>query len=72
MGQTALDATQKRNRVTLCRDLLEALHREQQGSFEHIITGEESRFFFYYVNELAWAESRDKLSLRVKQIVNAE
>jgi histone-lysine N-methyltransferase SETMAR len=67
-----LDETQKRNRVTLCSQLLTIFQQDQQNNFERIITGDESWFYLQYANESAWAESRDQLPVRVSQKINTE
>jgi transposase len=63
-----LDSTQKQNRVTFSRALLEVLSREQQNNFDHVITGDEPWFFLHYPNESVWAESRDEVPARGEQI----
>jgi hypothetical protein len=46
-----LDSAQQQSRVRLSRTLLEMLRQEQQNNFDHVITGDESRFFLYYPDE---------------------
>jgi hypothetical protein len=67
-----LDSTQKQNRVTFSRALLEVLRREQQNNFDHVITGDESWFFIDYPNESVWAGSRDEVPIRIKQTIDTE
>jgi transposase len=67
-----LDSTQKQNRVTFSRALLEVLRREQQNNFDHVITGDESWFFIHYPNESVWAGSRDEVPVRIKQTIDTE
>jgi hypothetical protein len=68
----ALDSTQKRNRATLPHELLDILLREQEYSFEHVITRDESWFFLHYPNESAWAESQDELPVRVMHTITTK
>jgi histone-lysine N-methyltransferase SETMAR len=48
------------------------LRPEQENNFEHVVTGDESWFFLHYPNESIWAESRDEVSVRIKQTIDAE
>jgi transposase len=66
------DSTQKQNRVTFSRALLEVLRREQQNNFDHVITGDESWFFVHHPNESVWAGSRDEVPVRRKQTIGTE
>jgi hypothetical protein len=54
-----LDSAPKRNRVTLSRELLDILRREQKCCFENVITEHESWFFTHYPIESAWVGSQD-------------
>jgi histone-lysine N-methyltransferase SETMAR len=67
-----LDSTQKQNRVTFSRALLEVLRREQQNNFDHVITGDESWFSIHYPNKSVWAGSRGEVPVRIKQTIDTD
>jgi hypothetical protein len=48
------------------------LRREQQINFDHGTTGDESWFFLHYPKESVWAESRDEVTVRMKQTIDTE
>jgi hypothetical protein len=47
----SLEADQKRSQVELSREVLQILEQDQQYEFEHILTGNESWFFFEYFHD---------------------
>jgi hypothetical protein len=52
-------------RVAKCPELLRALETMQRTRFRHIITGNESWFYFEYQHTSQWPVSRDEVPQRV-------
>jgi hypothetical protein len=52
--------------------LLAALMEPKASGFQRILTGDESRFFFYYPRDLVWAASRGELPQRIKRKSDTE
>jgi transposase len=67
-----LTEDQKSERVTYSTQLLATLEQQQPMDFEHIITGDESWFYFYNPPDSAWAESRDTLPERIRRKIDTE
>jgi hypothetical protein len=54
-------------RVGFSEELLEVVHHAKETNFEHLLTGDESRFYYEYLHDLAWAPSRATLPTRTSK-----
>jgi hypothetical protein len=66
----SLECGQKRSRVELSRELIQILEQDQQYEFEHILTRDESWFFFEYFHHSYWAATPDDMPEILKQKFN--
>jgi hypothetical protein len=53
-----------------CGELLRTLDTIQRTLFHHIITGDESRFYFGYQHASQWSGSRDEVPQRVNPAIS--
>jgi hypothetical protein len=68
----SLEADQRQSRVELSRELLKIPEQDQQYEFEHILTGDESWFFFEYFRHSCWAVNPDDAPKIPKQEIQSE
>jgi hypothetical protein len=68
----ALNSTQKAERVMLSHEILAVLESNRRNSFQDVITGDESCFFFYYLRDSIWAQSRDEVPETISQKIDSE
>jgi hypothetical protein len=59
----SLEADQRRSRVELSRELLQILEQDHQYKLEHILTGDESQFFFEYSHYSRWAANPGRANM---------
>jgi hypothetical protein len=60
-----LSATDRAKRVVDARTLSQALRNDQSQNFSHIMTGDESWFYYNYESPTMFARARDEVVPRV-------
>jgi hypothetical protein len=68
----SLEADQNVSPVELSRNLLQILEQNQQYESEHILTGDESWFFFEYFRHSCWVANPDDVPEIPKQKLQSE
>jgi hypothetical protein len=68
----ALSINQTSEKVSHLKLLLTALRESMSNRFPRIITGNESRFFFFHPRDPVWAESPDELPQHTEQKIDME
>jgi hypothetical protein len=64
-----LSATDKAKPVVDAQTLLQALRNDQSQNFSHIMTGDESWFYYNYESPTMFARARDKVVPRVSRTI---
>jgi hypothetical protein len=59
-------------RVTFSEELLQAVRHAQDTDFEHLLTGNESWFYYKHPHDLTWAPSRATLPTRKVQKIQTK
>jgi hypothetical protein len=54
------------------RDLLRVLEKDEKKGFAQIITCDEFWFYFEYLYQLVWAQSRNNIPEKIKQRIDTE
>ena len=67
-----LSPANKAKRVTDARMLLQALTKDQDQNFSHIMTGDESWFYYAYESPTMFAPSRDEVIPRVSPTIGSK
>jgi hypothetical protein len=62
-----LDTNKRTGRAGLSSELLEVLTSQGRNEFDHVIMGDESRYYFESPHAEMWAPSRDEVPERIKQ-----
>jgi hypothetical protein len=66
-----LSATDKARRVVDAQTLLQALRNDQSQNFSHIMTGDESWFYYNYESPTMFARARDEVVPRVSPTIGS-
>jgi hypothetical protein len=68
----AFSATDKAKRVVDARTLFQALRKDRSQNFAHIMTGDESWFYYNYESPTVFARARDEVVPRVPRTIGSK
>jgi hypothetical protein len=68
----SLEADQRRSRVELSRELLQMPEQDQQYDLQHILTGDENRFFVEYFHHSCRVANPDDVPEIPRQKIQSE
>jgi hypothetical protein len=59
-------------RATFSEELLQVVRHAKETNFEHLLTGDESWFYYQYTHDSAWAPSRATLPTQKEQKIQTK
>jgi hypothetical protein len=66
----ALNSSQKAERVSLSHEIHGVFESDRRNSFQNVITGDKSWFFFSDPRDSIWVQSRDEVPERISQKID--